>query len=52
MISPPAWERVKCPLCDKRISIPTLVPHLYKEHELTLSEAREFLQKFAGLKRV
>jgi len=52
VISPPAWERVKCPLCDKRISIPTLVPHLYKEYELTLSEAREFLQKFAGLKRV
>ncbi len=52
MISPPAWERVKCPLCDKRISVPALVSHLYREHELTLSEAREFLQKFAGLKRV
>jgi len=50
MISPPAWKRMKCPLCDKRISIPSLVFHLYREHELTLSEAREFLQKIAGLK--
>jgi hypothetical protein len=51
MMSAPPWEKVKCPLCDKKISIPSLVPHLYREHELTLSEAREFLEKFAGIKR-
>lgn len=51
MIGPPAWDKVKCPLCDKRVPLPTLVPHLYREHELTLLEAREFLEKFAGFKK-
>jgi len=45
MIGPPAWERVRCPLCGKEVSRPGLVLHLHQEHEFTLREAKEVLEK-------